>query len=417
MSLSFSTTSAMLKEMYPVSYMEELGYFNNPVVAVIPKDTSAGGDQEKIPVDVSPVQGASATFTSAQTQAAARSSEFQAFEVTTIQDYALARVSGKMIRATANKKAAFAKAMDKEMQNAFRTFRKRLGIRILDVGDGALGAVGTSGITTTTCTLAHESQAHRFELGMEVAAAADNTSALRDGGNTATITGINRSDGELTTDANWTGQISGMTDDDLIFPVGDYVSSSDRLCCSGFEAWVPETVTATTFFGVNRTKDEERLAGVRYDGSADTLEEALINGQSEGAANGDFAPDYCFVANYNLRKLLASIGSKKVYFEDVRAIGSDGNEIGHISFKALVLQGDAGPIKVMACPWVPYDVAWMISKDTWKLHSMGALPGLLEEDGNVIRAVYNADMYEVRVGGYYNLACYNPASNVRIKLA
>jgi hypothetical protein len=417
MGLDYSTTSAILKELYPLNYLEELGYKDNPIFGMMKKDTGAGGDQEKIPVDVSPVQAASATFSSTQTQAAAVSSTFRAFEVTTVKRYSLARIEGQMIRATRNNTMAFTRALDKEIRNANRTFIRGLERQMSRNADGSLGAVGTSGITTTSLTLANTAQAHSFEYLMEVVGAADNTSALRDSGNSATITGIDRATGVLTTDSNWTTQISGLTDADLLFPVGDYVSASDRLAVSGFEAWVPATAPTSgdSFFGVDRSIDTERLAGVRYDGSSDTIEEALVNGQSEGSMNSG-TPDYCFMNNKNLRRLVNSLGSKRTYYQDVFANKSDGTK-STVGYRAVMIDGDTGPIYVLGCPLVPIEVAWMVDMDSWCLFSMGEAPGILDDDGLMIQRVYNSDDYEVRVGGYLQQACFNPGSNVRIKLS
>lgn len=419
MSLDYSTTSAMLKEMYPLRTMEELGYWNKPFLAMVTKDSEAGGDQEKIPVDVAPVQAASATFSSAQTQAAAVSSTFRGFEVTTVNHYSLARIQGKMVRATRNDKMAFAKGLEKEVSNAFRTMGKKIETHMFRDGQGWIGRVGTSGISTTTLTLAHATQAHCFEYLQEVVLTSSLSGALRDSGNSATITGINRSGGTLVTDSNWTSQISGATDDDYIIPIGDYVSASDELCIAGAEKWIPATAPTSgdSHFGVDRSIDVERLAGIRYDGSSDTIDDALINGQSEASANGA-PPDYCFMSQFNVRRLVKSLFGK-VRYETVQlqGKGSDGEPMANVGFQGIRIIGDTGPITVVADPFVPYDVAWMLNLDSWVLYSMGEFPGILMEDGQRIRAVYNADEYEVRVGGYPQLACHNPGANCRIKLA
>ena len=417
MSLDLSAAAAILKECYPKETVPELGYKDNPFFAVIKKDTTAGGDQEKIPLDVAPNQARSATFSTAQTLAAGTSSKFKAFELTLVEDYAVAMVTGKVLRITKNNLQAFVRAMDREVKNSFRASMRAANRDLYRDRTGAIGSVGASGLSTVYCTLTNATKGagHCFEVGMEVVAAANATSSLRSGN--ATITGINRATGVLTTDSNWASQITSIADADLLFPQGDYVTASDKLKLAGLEAWCPATAPAPadSFYGVDRSIDVERLSGVRYDGSLDSLEEALINGQSEGSANGG-KPSICLMAPYNMRRLINSLGSKKFEYHDVYAQGPDG-PIAEIGFRAVFIQGDTGDIAILADPLVPYDVAWMIDPESWTLFSAGDFPGFLKEDGLEIRAVYNADAYECRIGGYLNAGCTDPSSTVRIKLA
>ncbi len=419
MSYDLTAAAAILKERYPKDKVTPLGWRKNPLFALLKKDLGAGGDQDKIPVEVTGEVAASATFSVCQTVAAATSADEEAFECTTINAYSLARITGKAWKACRNKDTSFVvDAADRRVKSAMATSVRRTNIHLYGDSTGEIGVVGSE--STTSLTLKDIKTVHRFEVGMYLVFAASAAAALRDSGDKIQITAINRTTGVLTAATNWTTTITGLAADDVIFAYGDYVSTSDRLCVSGFEAWIPETAPTggDSFFGVDRSSDVWRLAGVRYDADAagDTIEEALLNGASEGGMNGA-APTLCFLNPVRCRELVNSISSNVVY-EKVQARGLGDEILADIGFDAIVIRTtNGGKLRVVEDVDCPYDVAWLIDPETWTLISMGGFPGVLDEDGQTFRAIYNADGYEVRVGGYFQLTCTNPGANVRIKLS
>ena len=70
-------------------------------------------------------------------------------------------------------------------------------------------------------------------------------------------------------------------------PFGSNTTNS-LLKISGFAAWLPVAgpPAVDSFFGVNRNLDVQRLAGVTFDGTAISLEEALLQGTGRIALNG-----------------------------------------------------------------------------------------------------------------------------------
>jgi hypothetical protein len=415
MSATTTTLAAILKEHYPFQEVRESGYRKNKFTALIQKRTDAGGEQEKIAVDFGANQAGSYTFTNAQTLAAALSSNKRAFEVVTTQKYQIAHLSGKIIRATMGNAHAFIKAVDSEIRGAFAGCARDDERDLFRDGTGFIGEFASE--STVTMTLANAWQAHCIEYGMELGAAADGASAIRSG--TTTVTGVNRADGTIVSDATWSTAITSLTAGDKFFRVGDYTAANDLNKIYGLEAWCPATAPTSgdSHFGVDRSVDVERLAGIRYDGSSDTVEEAFINGQSQGSANGAL-PNVCWASNYNVRRLVNTM-TTKVRYDKMAAVGTGGKAIaGHLGFRTIVIDGDEGEINVIANPLVPYDVAWCVDMSKLYLFSMGVYPDTLAEDdgGNMLR-VYNADTYELRVGGYPQMACSDPSSIVRIKLA
>lgn len=418
MTYTSTEAAAILKEHYPWDKVRELGYLQNKFYAMCSKRTDMGGDQEKIPMEVAPLQARSASFSVAQDLAGELASLQRAFEITAVENYALARISGKVIRQTVGKPHAFVRAVDSQLKSAFRSITRDIERDAYRDGTGALGTYASA--STVTATLTNPSEAHNFEYGMEIIAAENAASTPRDSGDSVTLTGIKRQANQLISDQSWS-DIGSITAGDLLFPKGDYAAANDKLKLAGMGAWIPATdpvLGSDSFYGVDRGVDVERLAGTRYDGTADTIEEALVNGQSAGAANSAQAPDYAWMNQYNVRRLINSLGSKKQYEvrrETVQAQGPNG-PIGHIGFNALVIDGDEGPIRIMSVPFVPWDVCFMTKMDCWTFFSMGSGPDVLEEDGQMMLRVSNQDAYEIRIGFYGQLVCDDPSSQVRVKL-
>ena len=410
MSLDYSLTSAILKTLFAPGEIPDLFYKISPVFAVMKKDPTFGGQGEKVPMRVNPVQSTSATFSAAQTAATNYSTNYQAFTVTPVKKYAIARITGEMVMASQTDRTSFTRALSAEIKSAQLNFVQSLEKQILRDGAGVLGVVGTSGLTTTTLTLAHYTQANNFNVGQLLVSAADTSSSLQSG--SAAITGIDRDAGTLTTGSNWTSQITTIADGYSLFVSGDYVSAADRLCVSGLTAWNPYATTGlgTAFYGVTRSLDTNRLAGSRLDGSGMTIEDALISAQQKVVDLGQ-VPNLAIMSGWQFRRLVQQLGTKVIYNE-MQARNAAG-PLANVGFRTVLIQGSMGPIEVLASPYQDYNYTEMINSDNYTINSMGPLPQILTQGAGaeMIIPVYNEDTYEIRIGSYLNVKCENPAAN------
>ena len=242
-----------------------------------------------------------------------------------------------------------------------------------------------------------------FEVGMElVVSTADGGGAVKSG--SVTVTGVNRDSGALTVDALTaidTG--SGVAADDYIFVEGDYDSK-----IKGLRAWLPDTAPTSgdSFFGVDRSADATRLAGIRFDGSAMPIEEALIGAVSRVAREGG-APDVCFLSYSKFADLEKALGSKVQYID---------HKVGEIGFRGIMIHGPRGPIKCMPDQNCPSDRAFMLSMKYWKLYSIGKCPKILDSDGLKMLRESASDGVEVRVGYYAQLGSRGPGYNANVYL-
>ena len=402
-----------LKEHYKPQRIKEMSYKNNPLLALMPKYERFGGENLPIPIIVTGPQRRSADFSSGQGNAS--TSEIRQFLLTRAKDYSFAQISHEAIRASASNTDAFVRYATMEIDGAIHSLKRSLAVAMYRDGTGSIGTVAGDDAAGTDpdggsalCYVVNAADITNFEVGMQIDFFANSGGApsgsARAGG-PYTISKVSR--GGTQPFITFSGALnSAVANTDHLVQFGDKDAKM-----KGLDAWVPSSApSADLHFGVDRTADTTRLGGVRFDGSALPIEEALIGGASEIAREGG-APDHIFMdfASYsNLEKALGS----KVQYDKVASNDAD------VGFDALVVNGPRGRMKVIPDHNCQPNVAWMLQLDTWSLNSLGAAPQILNADdaGQMLR-VYNADAYEVRVGFYGNVACAAPGYNCRIALA
>jgi hypothetical protein len=405
---SVSDLSNVLKTLYPPEYFQSVFFADNPFLGLVPKSERFFGNNKRISLQYAPSTGGSATFATAQANKGA--SSYEGFLLTRSKDYSLFSLETELIRAGSNNAGAVVQSLKAEVDGAMNTIKRSIGIWLFRNGGGARGQVGST--STTTLTLKNRDEVFQFEKGMYLdTSATDGTSGSADGGQKQ-ITDIDRSAGTLTAATNWTSA-SNFSDDDYIFREGDFGAVP-----TGLDGWLPSSVSATAFFGVDRTSDVERLGGVRYTGDAakdQTIERTLIRASTEVDLMGG-RPDYVIGNPLDVAILRKEIGAKEEHQKQVMAQNSRG-PIANISYQYLTLYGANGPMKIIGDRNCPRGVMYMLTMSCWKLHTLGSCPGFLDDDGNRMLREASADALEGRIGLYGNLACDAPGYNARIDIS
>jgi hypothetical protein len=390
----------MLKQMYPPGTIPLIGYNKTPIQALMRKDTSGGGNGIKVPMSIAGGQTSTASFTTTQTNAAAYHSQDKAFTVITCDKFANARIDHKVIKATRNDLAAFARALSKETQVAIKDFRKSRERQILRDGNGCLCVSST--YSTVSITLPDPSFAHLFEIDMNIVFASSPTAALRSA-TPSVITGVNTTTGVLTfaADVNTT---SGYVNGDYLFVSGDVptagTAAGGKLCIHGLAAWNPYTDPSgsESYFGVDRSVFRSRLAGTAINCSSDNIVDALIKLQSETACSGG-TPTFCVLAPFQMRRLISTLGDK-CFYDQMMGRGPDDKLIANIGFSTVKVQGDQAPIQCISSPFAEYNYARMVDPEVWVDWSMGDVPELTNAGGDSGTDVYNANQIEYRYAAY-----------------
>lgn len=401
MALDLTSFDAALKVHYTDDRVQNMTYQDAPLLALLPKMEKFGGKNLPIPIWYGNSQNRSATFSTAV--AGSSTESIEDFVLTRASDYSVAQIDNETMEASEGNANAFMEAAKTAIDGALATLSRSLSIALYGTGSGSIGQVQTSSFATTTLTLTDAEDVTKFEKGMVIV-----TSATNGGGSVRTgeltIVGVDRDAGTITTSANLSTGISAIAQNDYIFAKGDY----DRKI-KGLLAWIPSTApSSTAFFGVDRTQDVTRLGGIRFDGSAMPIEEALIKAAGRAAREGA-KPDYCFLSYSKWTELETALGSK-VQYVDLKATAE-------VGFRGIMINGPRGPIKVVPDADCPNDRAFMLEMKTWKLYSLGKVPRLIDSDGLKMLRQATADGVEVRATYRAQLGCVAPGRNVNVQLA
>lgn len=410
MTFNSTTMLAVLKTLFPKGAVKEQIYPRHPFFGLVNKDPSFSGVNKAIPVVYSGTSGASATFATAVANKGG--SNMVQFLLTTVEDYATVSVTRKVMLQTRDDKGARLKAVEHAHKMGLYSVGRSLSNSLFRDGEGIIGAISSgSTVASTSITLADINDVVNFEKGMEIVASTAAGGALRTG--SATVTGVNRSTGVLTTDSNWSTQITSLATTDFLYRQGDARNNgSTKLKMVGLAGWLPTTAPSggESFFGVDRSVDS-RLYGTYYDASTLPVEEALIEAQSR--INRESLGVDLMLCNPAFKRLIQkALGSKVNYLRGEKK-ASDAN----VSFQTVKIDGDKGPIDIVADPDCPFldraaltkSIGYFLRTDSWTLHSMLEAPHIFDEgSAQMDLREASADSYEGRVGAY---AQFGPAEN------
>ncbi len=425
---TFATTSnqvAALKELYTGDdYMKDLVYKKNPFLALVPKNEAPGGFAGKyipVPLVYGTPQGRSATFATAQTNQTAP--QLASFFVYRVSNYQLCTITNELLEATKDDAGAFIDEAKLNMDTSIRNISNDLALDLYSAANGVRGAM-TSISGGGVIVLTQSSDIVNFEVGMALVSFSISGTTYTQSTSAAIgyVIAVNRSSGSLTVSTTATGTGGLPTNWSAgSFPklaVSGDVSFANNtlqtqfLKVSGLQAWLPTTAPSASesFWGVDRSTDVTRLSGVRFDGSSETIEEALIDGAALVAREGGM-PDMCFMSFASYAALEKSLGSK-VQYVDIK------HEEADIAFAGIRVHAPYGPITVIPDRNCPPQKAYLLQMDTWKFRSLGKAPHILTYgmEGLEGLRVGNADALEIRIGYYGNLICNAPGWNCVISL-
>jgi len=401
--LDSAAMNAALKELYDNQTIENLVYNDNPFLAMLKKNTDFGGKYKPVPIITGASQGRSATFSNAQNNQSPV--QIESFFLTRASDYSIAQIDNQTMLASRTDKMSFLEGSKVLIDGAISSITLSLASSLFRSGTGSIGNI--SSITSGVIVLSDPNSVVQFEVNQVLQANAT------DGGTPRAALGyvvaVDRSAGNISVSTSMGGAAaspSGWTAADFLLVQGD-----NNAKVKGLAAWIPSVAPGTSdnFFGVNRSVDSTRLAGVRYDGSSQPIEEALIDSSSLLAREGG-KPDVCVMSYASYSALEKSLGAKVVYI--------DHRGPAEIEFRGIQVNGANSMIKCFPDRNCPSNTAYLLTMKSWCLESLGDAPQILRYgDGLEMLRVFNADAGEVRVAYYANLSCNAPGWNAYVKLS
>lgn len=402
---TLTTYGPVIKELWRPEDINNLAFQGSAFWAMVKKETDFYENIKHVPLQYGNPQGRSTDFTVAQAQAG--SSSFKGFHLTRASDYAVGIVDGETLEATSNNKGSLVSAIERETRGALAQLSRSLHISLWSDGSGEIGQISSgSTVASTSITLADVNDIVNFEVGQEIVAAATATGSLRSG--SATVTAIDRDAGTLTTDSNWSTQITSLATGDYLFVKGDAADGGSVVKATGIPGWIPTTKPSAgdSFFTVDRSDDTTRLAGVRYDGSGDgTIEEAIIKGFARVKREGKMArPDKCFMNSGDFGAFKVQLGSKVDYVE---------TKVAGMSFSGV--RSNDG-LEIYEDPQTPSGYAYLLTMDTWAWAGLMETPRFITHDGMKTLRQSSADGVEFRCVYRGNLYCTAPGWNAVVTL-
>lgn len=424
-----SNQIAALKELYvdDKDYMKNIVYAKNPWLAMVPKNESPDGFAGKyipVPLEYANPAGRAHIFQNAQNQQTA--SSVVSYFVYAIQDYQLVTITNLLMEQTKSNAGAFVDEASRTLDNGFRNISNNMAFELFAGGTASRGQIGSGGVsvsgTTLSFTLANPQTVVQFEVGMTLqASATDGGAALTGSGSSvlaAQIISVNRGTGAIQAVVVQDTYSSTWSAGDYLQVYGDIglagaSTIAGLLGLSGMAAWIPSVDPGSTdnFWGVNRSADPTRLAGLRYNAQAQSISEGLTNALALANREGA-APDLIIIDFVSYATLVNELGAKVQYIELAH------DEV-PVAFEAIHFHSAYGKIPVLADRSCQAQTAWCVTTDTFKLRTLGKAPHILTYgmEGLEGLRVGNADALEIRIAYYGNLICSAPGYNMQVQLS
>lgn len=332
------------------------------------------GDAVKVPLvtDFGPGQSATAATAYANAGLLGR----QAFVVTPFKTYGDALVPlDQAVFANGDEHAAVDLLLD-ESQKAMDSGNMQL--------DQALGASGYGEVATIkshsgsgpsyTLVLSSRSDVNHITLNANYVSKATPASGSLDVSGTAffTVTAIAQSTNTITVTASnsWV-----PTDTHVIGLQGTMQASTSPTQWPGIPGWIPPAASRPvasndSFFTVNRSQNEGKLAGLYLDISAAGTPMGLLEGINQLAYSiADIPganPDMCVMSFANLGKINAILQTQNRYMTQ----GIKGPDI-DVFFKTVTIAGPRGDMALVGSSNWPSNLIAVLDKSTWVLGSPG----------------------------------------------
>ena len=373
-----------------------------------------------VPIEFGAPQGRDHTFALAQSQQTP--SNLASFFVYVISDYQLVTITNLLMEQTKSNAGAFVDNAKLQLDGGFRTLTNNIAFELFGDGSGTRGFIASASnpsLGVYAMVLSNVQQVVNFEVGMTLVNYVYSAGVISSiSATTGFVQKVDRANGIVTiltssggADSSWAaaGNALGVNGD----IVAGIVSTGTALALSGLAAWIPAASPASndSFWGVNRSQDPTRLAGLRYNAQNYTIEEGITNALAFINREGG-RPDLCIMDFASYAALVNSLGAKVQYVQ------VDHDEV-EVAFQGITFQSAYGRITVLADRSCPPQTAYILTMSTWKLRSLGKVPHILTYgmEGLEGLRVGNADALEIRIAYYGNLICSAPGWNCVVQLS
>jgi hypothetical protein len=414
---SFNLTNfdAAMKHMYPFKKVENMVYKSNPLLAMIPKDTSFPGRNATYAVEYGLTTGRSADFQTAQNNRGG--TRIEDFVVTRVKDYAVVSVDNETLLAADGSEGSLLDVAKSKTDSALHALSRTMGRDIYRSGTGSIMKLAASGAVSGSVVTPLAGGTIQVEVGMRLKGSATDGSALYDG--VLTVESVDRKANTFATTVAPGTAMASLGDNDFLYVEGDAKNNISNIKMAGLDSWLPESIASSgdSHFGVNRYIDSSRLGGQRQDFADSSIQDTLIQAAVLVAREGG-RPDAVFINPSDWAELAVDLEGRALANQAYnRRRFENGDDMAQFGFATLQLATPAGMVDIVADHNCPENICYMLQLNTWKFKSLGQAPRLLDFDGLKGIRQSNEDGVEYRWGYYGNLLCTAPGFNCRIALS
>lgn len=199
---------------------------------------------------------------------------------------------------------------------------------------------------------------------------------------------------------------------DTLHREGNAPNGGSVIVPTGLRDWIQGAgVSATTFRGVNRALNPERLAGVLLPIGTMSVREAISRLAALLFTMGG-APDTLWVNPLRYTELESELDSAATH-EKVIPRGVSPEVRAMIGYNAIRIAAGNGSIRIMSDPFCPYLRAYMVTTRTWKFLDLGGvrMPSMVNMGKAGLLNMENADAVKFQVEAKGELMCTNPGAN------
>lgn len=394
-----TTFDAFVKVLYSGTVPGDVAMKDHIGISLMPKKGGFVGKNRPIPVMFGNPQGRSRSFTQAKLNASG--SESVEFTLTRASDYGFVTIKSEAILAAKKDLGAFKDEKKAEIDGMVEEMGSSASRGLYRNQYASIGKRGS--VAGEVITLEDPTDCYHFSKNMVIGAAetGDETTARANSASSEgvrTVASVDPDAGTVTLETGGVAAITSFADGDFLHVDGDHGSS-----IHGFASWLPLTTpSATLHFGVDRTDEPRKLAGVRRNKPNDPIW-VNITKVADECATLKGRPNVCLINHKKYTEMVQELGSKAQHVT---------GKIGETGFTGLKVNYSKGSLVVLGDPDCPSDRGYVLDMRTWMFHYLGSgFIHLVDDDGRTSLRINDEDGIEIRVRQFGQPACNAPGKN------
>jgi len=414
--------AAAYKRIYNPRKVQQLAYHKRPFLKELAKKDDFEGGVYVHAMFYEDPQGGSDDFSTAIAQKA-QSSVGARMYINRGRSYYAISMSNEEIAAARSDMGSLLRKKQTETNNILEQMATRIDMALHGAGTGVLASFTTGASVATNVITLDIPQLHvRFGQRMTLQLATSNptngvlpANFLLNSGASVVVTGISRggvaSPTTITLDQNLNVAFPGIAAATQYFLLrkGDalgFGAGQDGSGVSGLKSWLPlvAPVAGDSFWGLDRSVDAQRLAGLRYIATNGEKYEATFQNASADLSLTTGTPSVILVHPNDFNKYSQELGNKVRF--------TNPGDKGTVGMTEMLVHGQSGDMRLLADPQVDPGLFYMLDMSTWYLKHLNGVPHLDDSDGRSAARESTTDAIEMRWRSWHQLICDAPGKNL-----